>query len=190
MRRVLEEAWLSTDARLLELCRGRLAQLTDARAELAAADGALLERLDRWQSNGFSDLDRAVLGFAEQYHYDHRLLAGGPMSELKRFLSWRDVVNFVWALHMNDAYIRAVSLLDIAPDPPGDAPRPERVAPLPESVRADAGRDEGGVMSLLHPAFYAAYRELNPTVVRQSLVDETTSEMVRLRNASHQGCLY
>ena len=191
MRRVLETAWSSTDADVLELCRCRLAQLTGARAELASADPSLLDRLDAWESDDrFSDLERAALAFAEQYHYDHGLLAAAQMPELERLLSRREIVNFVWALHMNDAYIRAVSLLDIAPDPAEGGPRPERSA-QPRSVRAPGGQaDEGDTASLLDPAFYAAYRELNPVVVRQSLVDEVTSELVRLRNANHQGCLY
>jgi hypothetical protein len=43
---------------------------------------------------------------------------------------------------------------------------------------------------LMDPEFAAAYRQFNPVVVRQSLVDEVTSEAIRLRNASHQGCHY
>ena len=192
MRRVLEAAWRSTDARVLELCRCRLAQLTDARAELASADPALLERLDVWEADegfGFTAVERAALAFAEQYHYDHRLV-GGPMRQVERFLSRRELVNFVWALHMNDAYIRGVSLLDIAPDPSAARPRPERTAAFAEHGARPPGPDEGSTATLLEPRFYAAYRELNPTVVRQSLVDDVTSEAVRLRNASHQGCVY
>ena len=176
---------------MLELCRCRLAQLTDAKAELASADPALLERLERWDSDeGLSDVERAALRFAEQYHYDHRLLGDGPMPELRRFLSWGETLNFVWALHMNDAYIRAVCLLDIAPDARDGPSRPERVASVAGRVARRTAADEGNTASLLEPGFYAAYLQLNPTVVRQSLVDDVTSEAVRLRNASHQACYY
>jgi hypothetical protein len=36
----------------------------------------------------------------------------------------------------------------------------------------------------------AVYLLLAPAVVKQSLVDDVTSEAIRLHNASHQRCLY
>jgi len=191
MRRVLTSAWRITDPGVLELCRCRLAQLTEARAELEGVDEDVLARLENWEAEaGLTGHERAALAFAEQYHYDHRLLVDGKLAELERFLSRRQLVNFVWALHMNDAYIRVISLLDIAPDPETAPRRIERVPSVSGPSSEDGGPDEGSVMSLVDPDFYDAYHELNPIVVRQSLVDEVTSEAVRLRNASHQGCLY
>jgi alkylhydroperoxidase family enzyme len=195
MRQVLESAWRITDPRVLDLCRLRLAQLSGARAELDRIDDGALAELEHWESSpGFTELERAALAFAEQYHYDHQLLDGGPRSELERHLSRREVVNFVWALHMNDAYIRALSLLDIAPDPESAPPRAERTAPAASGAGSDPrAADEPadtGIQMLMDPEFAAAYRQFNPVVVRQSLVDEVTSEAIRLRNASHQGCHY
>ena len=194
LRRVLTAAWQSTDPQVLELCRRRLAQLASARAELAGVDEGALAELDDWESSArLSAYERAALAFAEQYHYDHNLLSDGPRAALEQHLSRRELVNFVWALHMNDSYIRILSLLDIAPDPQTAAARAERVPPAgarPEATAADRADERATAQSLMDPGFYAAYAALNPVVVRQALVDEVTSEAVRLFNASHQGCLY
>jgi hypothetical protein len=192
VQRVLVRAWRITDPHVLELCRRRLAQLASARAELAGIDEADLVQLDRWPSNPrLTGRERAALGYAEQYHYDHNLLSKGLQAELEGQLSRRELVNFVWALHMNDSYIRLLSLLDIAPDPETAPPRPERTPPEGAwSPQADGVEEEDSLESLTDPEFYSLYRELNPVVVRQSLVDDVTSETVRLRNASYQGCFY
>jgi len=59
------------DEHLLALCRLRLAQLTEARAELAEADEALLAQLERRESSAdFTESEWAALSFAEQCHYD------------------------------------------------------------------------------------------------------------------------
>ena len=197
MRDVLTAAWVITDPQVLELCRLRLAQLAGARAELAGVDQDTLAELEAWYSSpGLTGHERAALAFAEQYHLDHQLLGNGARAELEQHLSRRELVNFVWALHMNDAYIRVLSLLDIAPDP-ASAPAAARTCSRRRApglrgaqVRRREDEDEAPVRSLMDPEFEAAYRRLNPVVVRQSLVDEVTSEAVRLRNARFQGCLY
>lgn len=193
VRRALTRAWRITDPAVLELCRRRLAQLASARAELAGIDEGALATLDRWETDTrLTALERAALAFAEQYHYDHHLLGDGLQERLQEHLSWRELVNFVWALHMNDSYIRVMSLLDIAPDPPTAPARPERT-PSSDGRPAAAGRDSGGdasLQSLTDPEFYDLYQELNPVTVRQRLIDDVTSEAVRLRNARHQGCVY
>jgi hypothetical protein len=189
MQRVLAACWSTTDAMVLDLCRRRLAETMGARAEVAGADVEPIAEQN--------DLERAAVAFAEQYHYDHRLLANGPGPDLESRLSRGEFVNFVWALHMNDAYLRLLTLLDIAPDPPGRQ-RPERTAsvgtrwetdgaPAPASAE-DTGRRNA--WTLMRPEFAEAYSHLNPRIVKQSLVDEVTSEAIRLRNASYQGCLY
>jgi len=193
VRRALTRAWRITDPTVLELCRRRLAQLASARAELAGIDGEELTTLDRWETNTrLTALQRAALGFSEQYHYDHHLLGDGLQARLQEHLSLRELVNFVWSLHMNDSYIRVMSLLDIAPDPPNTPARPERT-PATDSWVTAVGRDDGddaSLESLTDREFYELYQELNPVTVRQGLIDDVTSEAVRLRNARHQGCVY
>jgi alkylhydroperoxidase family enzyme len=197
LRNTLTLAWRIADSRLLDLCRLRLAQLVGARAETDSADQILLVQLEGWRSSStssFSERERAALSYAEQYHVDHRRITDEQKDELARHLSQREVVNFVWALHMNDAYARLLSLLDIEPDPPSSRLRAERVPPrerqpLGTTSGSSAPRFEGKFADI-DPEFFESYRTLGRVVVRQALVDEVTSEAVRLHNASHQGCLY
>jgi hypothetical protein len=195
LRRLLILAWQITDSHLLDLCRLRLAQMVGARAEIASADELLLAQLESWRSSSaFSERERAALSFTEQYYLDHKQITGDQQEELGRHLSRREVVNFVWALHMNDAYARGLSLLDIEPDPPSSPLRPERVPPRESrpsvtTPGSSPSRLEGKFADI-DPAFFEAYGALGRIVVRQALVDEVTSEAVRLHNANHQGCLY
>jgi hypothetical protein len=190
VRETLAVTWQIAEPCLLDLCRLRLAQLMDAQAELAGADEELLADLERWESSAtFTERERTVLAFAEQYHYDHNMLSDEQKAGLARELAAPgEVVNFVWALHMHDAYIRVLRLLDIAPDPPSSVPRPER------GEAGDLGRRpnlrELDPDSQMAAGFKAVYSRLGPVAVRQTLVDDVTSEAIRLRNASHQRCLY
>jgi hypothetical protein len=194
MRRVLLAAWNMTEPGLLEICRLRLAQLTGARAELDGADEDLLAALDDWRSSDrLTERERIVLDYAEQYHYDHHTLSDAQREALAGELSRLEVIDFTWALHMNDAYIRVMSLLDIAPDPPGSPPRIERAPPTRPRERPPspvAEREGVRARELRDADFTAVLNELNPVVVRQDLVDPATSEAIRLRNASYQGCVY
>jgi hypothetical protein len=190
LRKTLTLAWQITDSRLLDLCRLRLAQMVDARAEIGGADESLLGELEDWRSSSaFSERERVALAFAEQYHLDHKRIAEEQKEELARHLSQREVVNFVWALHMNDAYARVLSFLDIEPDPHPDRPRPERT-PVSRTPQGSTRPRIEGKFADIDPEFFDAYRALGSVVVRQALVDEVTSEAVRLKNASHQGCQY
>ena len=194
LRELLTLAWQITDARLLDLCRLRLAQMMTARAETAGADAGLLVDLDGWRSRpAFSDRERAALAYAEQYHRDHQQISNDQHDAIARHLSPRELVNFVWALHMNDAYLRVLSLLDIDPDPPSSPVRPERVPAKDRQPRppSEPGAARGrGAFADLDAEFREAYGVLGRAVVKQKLVDDVTSEAVRLHNASHQGCLY
>jgi alkylhydroperoxidase family enzyme len=197
LRQMLGAAWRITDARALDLCRLRVAQMMGARAELAGADPRLLAGLEDWRSNpALSGRERAALSYAEQYHFDHTLLGAEQKAALADTFSRRGVVNFVWALHVNDAYARALTLLDIAPDPPSAGLRPER----DPSTGRTAGRDvasevrpddaKASMWELKEPEFSDAQTAFGRAAVRQRLIDEVTSEAVRLHNANHQGCLY
>jgi hypothetical protein len=197
LRQMLDAAWRITDTRALDLCRLRLAQMMGARAELDGADLRLLAELEGWRSNPtFSDRERAALAYAEQYHLDHTMIAAEQRAALDQSFSRRGVVNFVWALHVNDAYARALTLLDIAPDPPSASPRPERDPWVVRAARHDTPSEvlpeDAGVSmwALRDPDFSDAQSAFGRAAVRQRLIDEVTSEAVRLHNANHQGCLY
>jgi hypothetical protein len=191
LREILGVSWQISDPALLDLCRLRLAQLDGARAELAALDSRRLAEVERWPDSGaFGARERSALTFTEQYHVDHHVL-GDELEELGGHLGERGLANFVWALHMNDAYLRALSLLDIEPDPPDAPPRPEREAPT-QGGRAeqvpDAEAEPGA--DLRDPAFLDVYFRLARAAVRRSVVDELTSESIRLNNANFQSCRY
>ena len=195
LRETLTLTWRITDSRLLDLCRLRLAQMVGARAEIAGVDERLLAELEDWRSSSaFSERERAALSFAEQYHVDHKGITLGQKEALAGHLSHREVANFVWALHMNDAYARVLSLLDIEPDPPSGGLRPERTPrkePRPLETSPSSSRPRrGGAFAEVDPEFFEAYGTLGRAVARQALVDDVTSEAVRLHDASHQGCLY
>ena len=194
LRGTLTTAWRITDPSVLDTCRLRVAQMVEARADTAAADDRVLTELDRWRaSSAYSERERAALAYAEQYHVDHHLITDRQKRDLACHLAPREVVNFVWALHLNDAYARVLSLLDVAPDPPTAPIRPERVPPTDgpahRKTESEAGSGPSAFASV-DSAFLEAYGALGRAVVRQTLVDEVTSEAVRLHNASYQGCLY
>jgi alkylhydroperoxidase family enzyme len=67
-----QAAWSATDARLLEMCRIRAAQLIGCTAEAEArmpgveVSAAVLDALPSWPSSSlFDDVDRAVLAWCE-----------------------------------------------------------------------------------------------------------------------------
>jgi hypothetical protein len=199
VRDTLTVLWTTTDPSLLDLARLRLAQLMGTRAELAGVDTELLTELERWDSSPrFTERDRAALAYAEQYHYDHKGLTDGLKRELARHLSRREVVNFIWALHLNDSYLRILTLLDIAADPPGSPGRPERTAPeraaRPSIAPPDPPEPDHLVYAdqgdLMEPEYRELYLQLNPVIVREMLIDPVSSEAIRLHNANYQGCLF
>jgi hypothetical protein len=193
LREMLSVAERISDPGLLERCHLRQAQLMSAGAVLADVDPSWLSELEKWHTSAiFSHRERAALSYAEQYHLDHHSISDEQKNRLSRYLAPREFVNFVWALHAYEAYARVLALLDIAPDSnPAAKPwhRRSKTAEDEISPRADA-TEEGNMWSLLDPVFGRAYRALAQAVVRQKLIDEVTSEAIRLHNASHQGCQY
>jgi hypothetical protein len=193
LRDMLSVADQISDPWLLECCHLRQAQLMGARAALAGVDAQLLSQLEDWRASPvFSNRERAALSYAEQYHLDHHVISDEQKDQLSRYLAPREFVNFVWALHAYEAHARVLALLDIAPDPnPAAKPRHRRSAAAENEIKSGANaKAEGGMWSLLDPAFGKIYRALAEAVVRRKLIDEVTSEAIRLHNASHQGCLY
>jgi hypothetical protein len=193
LRDMLSVADQISDPWLVECCQLRQSQLMGARAALAGVDAQLLSQLEDWRASAvFSNRERAALSYAEQYHLDHHVISDEQKDQLSQYLAPREFVNFVWALHAYEAQARVLALLDIAPDPnPAAKPRHRRSAAAQDESKSVANANaEGGMWSLLDPAFGKIYRALAEAVVRRKLIDEVTSEAIRLHNASHQGCLY
>jgi hypothetical protein len=193
LRDMLSVAKQISDPWLLECCYLRQAQLMGARATLAGMDPALQSQLEDWRASAvFSSRERAALSYAEQYHLDHHVISDEQKDQLSRYLAPREFVNFVWALHAHEAYARVLALLDIAPDPEPTA-KPRHRRPEADGDEITSGTDstaEGQMWNLLDPAFGKVYRALAQAIVRRKLIDEVTSEAIRLHNASHQGCQY
>jgi hypothetical protein len=182
-----------SDPRLLECCHFRQAQLMGARAALAGVDPSWLSELENWRASAiFSNRERAALSYAEQYHLDHHMISDEQKDRLSHYLAPREFVNFVWALHAYEAYARVLALLDIAPDPePIGKPRHRRPEAVGDEITSGSDATaEGQMWNLLDPAFGKVYRALAQAIVRRKLIDEVTSEAIRLHNASHQGCQY
>lgn len=196
LRQTLEASWKIVDPRLLDCCRLRMAQMMGARAELAGADPQLLAELEHWRSSpAFSERERAALSYAEQYHLDHTLLTDDQKQELSRHFTRRGTINFVWALWANETYARILTLFDIAPDPSSAPLRPERNPSVDPAARRDAELNTpsdpaADMWSLRDKEFSDAHFALGRGAVAQKLVDDLTSEMVRLHNANHQQCQY
>ena len=196
LRQTLEASWKIVDPQLLNCCRLRIAQMMGARAELAGADPRLLAELEDWPSSRvFSERDRAALSYAEQYYLDHTLLTDGQKHELSRHFTRRGTINFVWALWANETYARILTLFDIAPDPPSAPLRPERNPSIAPAARRDAELNTesdpaADMWALRDKEFSDEHFALGRGAVAQKLIDDLTSEMVRLHNASHQRCQY
>jgi len=188
LRKVLALAATMTDTRLLWLCRLRLAQLMETRRG-PTASASLLSGLESWHdSTEFNAAERAALSFAEQYHYDHLRLSDEHREPLREHLPRDGFASFTWALHTHDAYLRVSTLLDLAADE--DAADAETCVPSETQRAAPPEVDAAEVSARVGGDFAVALDELNRTTVRQSLVDPLTSELVRLKNAAHQGCRY
>jgi hypothetical protein len=189
LRKVLALAATMTDARLLWLCRLRLAQLMETRRG-PTATASLLSNLESWHdSSEFNAAERAALSFAEQYHYDHLRLSDEHREPLREHLPGGGLASFTWALHTHDAYLRVSTLLDLVADE--DAADAEMCAPSERGrVAAPAEVGVAEVSARVGGDFAVALDELNRTTVRQSLLDPLTSELVRLKNAAHQRCRY
>jgi alkylhydroperoxidase family enzyme len=194
----LELSWSITDAAVLELCRLRMAQVLECRAELAAAERALLAELVEWRSSAaFSERERAALSYAEQFTVDQNGITDEQKEEIGRYLSRSQLVAFVQALNVHDGYLRLLTLLDVEPDPhpeSGTGARNERCGP-PELAPADeeAVLPAGGIElldALTDPSFRAARSAFGASTARLSGVDDLTTECCRLRNAGYQACRY
>lgn len=120
-RRYLDVCSEVVDPDLLTLARARMAQLLHCREELARHDSDRLGRLDNWYSSdsyggsSFSDLERAVLAFVEQFILDPSLITDEMAAGLEHELGTSGVVNFTTAVASYEASLRLSTLLDLEP---------------------------------------------------------------------------
>ncbi len=99
-----EAAWSAVDARLLELCRARVAMLLGVDHGSREPDAS---RLADWPSAAcFSDADRACLAFTEQYVIDVASLSDDTAKAVADHLGTKGLANFVSALLVVEQRIR------------------------------------------------------------------------------------
>lgn len=106
----------ASDARVLELCRLRIAQLLgldprtrprDPRAVAAGVDAALVAELSRWPAApGFSARDRAALAFAEQWFLDPSGMSDDACAALRAALGDPGCAAFTMGLALAEAMLR------------------------------------------------------------------------------------
>jgi alkylhydroperoxidase family enzyme len=192
---VLASSWSIADPELLGLCRLRIAQMLDCRAELDGADPERLTELASWRSSpNFTLRERAALSYTEQFVVDQNGIAEEQKTDLARFLSRVELCNFVQAVNAHDGYLRTLTLLDVGPDPEAssrsgtDQSPPRR--PLAEEP-ADASVAGLELFdALTDTAFHEARAAFGAATALLDGVDEVTTEACRLRNARQQACRF
>jgi hypothetical protein len=173
-RLTLREAHRVADAGLLGLCRSRIAEIYGREGA-----GAPLDVERRHGAEAFTDVERAALGYVEQLMIDQNGLMPEQKAELSSLLPSGTLHDFTFAAYTVDADLRARTLLRISTDaPPLDHEVPARGD---ESLFPFPGVDTG---------YSKALGRFGNDACSQSLVDDTTSEVCRLRNADHQQCHY
>lgn len=108
-----DAAWQATDARLLELCRVRIASLLGCAAEAAArtstagVDPEVLDAVAAWPTDArFDARDRACLAFAEHFVVDVASLSDDTAAALREHLGDQGLQDFVSALLVVEQRIR------------------------------------------------------------------------------------
>ncbi|MBO0729696.1 MAG: hypothetical protein J2P57_10590 [Acidimicrobiaceae bacterium] len=115
-REFLEACAAAADHDLLELSRARMAQMLRCREELARHSPALLARLHSWyEEPSFSELQRATLGFVEQFVLDPSLVSREMLAPLEAELGTSGVLDFTTVLSAYEASLRLSTLLDLEP---------------------------------------------------------------------------
>jgi alkylhydroperoxidase family enzyme len=105
----------------LELCRLRIATLVGGAADLVAPDpradldASLVDALSSWPTSPmFSDVQRAALGFAEQYTIDAHGVTDEQAAELHRFFSSTQLTTLTMAIAVFDALARMRAIVTTA----------------------------------------------------------------------------
>lgn len=190
----LEATWSATDRAVLDTCRMRMAQLFGCRAVLAEAPDERLAVLARWESApAVTEHERAALAVTEQFVIDQNGITDDQRASLATYLSERQVIAFVQALNLHDGFLRTLTLFDVAPEavPVSEAHSTDTAAAadLRESDDLPAG-GRARFQALAHPALVATRGAFGAYTALLGSIDRVTTEICRLRNASHQTCLF
>jgi alkylhydroperoxidase family enzyme len=177
--KLMANLWGVTDPELLELVQARISQLLRNESTLFGGriPSAKVAALAQWPTSSlFSDADRAVLAFAEQFIMDVAGVSTEQRSSLGKHLDPAELGGFVMALYLLDYGQRVEMALDrLFPGTP---------------VAAFAQRDKAG--SSGPPARGLSLQSdvdaLLMAIARLDSLDMVTTEVVRLRGARRHNC--
>jgi len=177
--RLMTNLWGATDPDLLELVRARISQL------LRNESGHRGERippekfaaLSQWPTSPlFSDTERVVLGFTEQFIMDVAGVSPEQRSSLVEHLDPAELGGFVTALYLLDYGQRTQMALErLFPGTP-----PEALDAGDATVQS--GRPARGL------SLQGDVDALLMAIARLSSLDMVTTEVVRLRGARRHNC--
>jgi alkylhydroperoxidase family enzyme len=177
--KLMANLWGVTDPELLELVQARISQLLRNESTLFGGriPSAKVAALAQWPTSSlFSDADRAVLAFAEQFIMDVAGVSAEQRSSLGKHLDPAELGGFVMALYLLDYGQRTQMALDrlfpgsrSAAFAPGDTAGASAPPARGLSVQGD-------VDALLM------------AIARLNSLDMVTTEVVRLRGARRHNC--
>lgn len=177
---LIRAAFVVTDADLLGPCWAHVARMLMCRGEH--------ESDPRWAA-----AEPDALAFVEQFVIDANGVRGHARVELEKRLGKAGTFNFVAALNVVEGYLRTCALLalDPGPMPPPTSPGPG--VPAPERGRRARRRDQSTSdewTTNVDVRLRRTRATFARAVFRLNGVDDVTTELIRLRNASIQGCHY
>ena len=176
LSRLMANLWGVTDPDLLGLVQGRISQLLRNQAvrDERRISSARLAALPQWPTSPlFSDTERVVLGFTEQFVMDVAGVSAEQRSSLGAHLDPAELGGFVTALYLLDYGQRTQMALEALF--PG--------APVEPRWRRDR--------RALPPAACPSKADLDAllmAVARLDSLDMVTTEVVRLRGARRHNC--
>jgi alkylhydroperoxidase family enzyme len=177
--RLMANLWGVTDPDLLELVRARISQLL-RNGSVATGDAIPSEKLaalSQWPTSPlFSDGERTVLGFTEQFIMDVAGVSDEQRHSLGEHLDPAELGGFVTALYLLDYGQRTQMALDrLFPGQPVEA--------LAEGETGGAsGRPRRGL------SIQGDVDALLMAIARLDSLDMVTTEVVRLRGARRHNC--
>ena len=176
LSRLMANLWGVTDPDLLGLVQGRISQLlrNEAVRDERRISSDRLAALPQWPTSPlFSDTERVVLGFTEQFVMDVAGVSAEQRSSLGAHLDPAELGGFVTALYLLDYGQRTQMALDGA---------------LSGRSGRGAGGGTGGPSAARGLSIQGDLDALLMAVARLDSLDMVTTEVVRLRGARRHNC--
>jgi len=177
--RLMANLWGATDPELLELVQARISQLlrNESVRQGEGVPSAKLAALPQWPTSPlFSDADRALLGFAEQFIMDVAGVSAEQRKSLGEHLDPAEVGGFVTALYLLDYGQRTQMALD-------------RLFPGSRSAAFAPGNAAGASAPPARGlSLQSDVDALLMAVALLNSLDMVTTEVMRLRGARRHNC--